>query len=493
MSIAGWSSCRCCGLDPALVDRWYAVYDKHVRPTAAHTPDIAARFAVPENVAVWNQSIGVPAQPEDRLDLNDLKLANEWGISSIKTGQYTSLPLEGRIDLIMPKPRRRQPPRVTITEPSPPESTGALPPHSHSSHEAWDGSRSAPPAQSGPEMATPISTHYRPAWEQPASTQASYYRQSQRPEPEYPVIPANVRQDEWYKQFTSSEPRRSAVHAVFPWEQSAHSTPSRVFPREESAQSTHPLRQRPTSLRSQDNQLRQTPRTMSEAMAQYTNAWDTDPSIQRYIASITNEQTHSSRREALQSVPTTPHAEYSSMQRELSASAISEAAHDGDDEDDGESTDHNSSPSFHSREVSNDEELLYASNSSYRDRQIQTDRPTTYHAQVQTSGGSTPIARHADLSRRPETTLRKPSSQHTQPTIPFPVRSPNSSTSSSRRSSYHSQSHSLSMTSGQPESPPSASRQFDPNTSLDSRKKDTQEVLSRLMRERTKNDAGAGA
>ena len=92
--------------DPSLIDRWYDVYDRNVRPGTAHHPDMAQRFKVPEHIAVWNTSAGSSEmQPSDRLDLAQLKAAVGVGMTNMTPGQYTSLPLDGRVDLIMPKPK----------------------------------------------------------------------------------------------------------------------------------------------------------------------------------------------------------------------------------------------------------------------------------------------------------------------------------------------------------------------------------------------------
>lgn len=90
----------------SLVDRWFDVYDRNYRqPTSKHEPEFESRRY--ENV--WDDK---PAPvPEivsgGALGLEDLrKLAVEGGSSSSRRegeGNYRSLPLEGRIDLMRPK------------------------------------------------------------------------------------------------------------------------------------------------------------------------------------------------------------------------------------------------------------------------------------------------------------------------------------------------------------------------------------------------------
>ena len=102
----------------SLVDRWYAVYDKHYRsqpiiPQAAYA---SARYE-----AVWDQgsyvtASGPPVPTTSALSLEDLRRIAIEGFagfsSSSKTtsaattgeGNYISLPLEGRLDLMRPRP-----------------------------------------------------------------------------------------------------------------------------------------------------------------------------------------------------------------------------------------------------------------------------------------------------------------------------------------------------------------------------------------------------
>lgn len=162
--------------DPSLIDRWYDVYDRNVRPTAAHAPDLAHRFAVPEHVAVWNLGSGVPVQPGDRLDLDQLRDAAGKGVTSLKPGQYISLPLDGRVDLIMPKPKPKA--KKVQFETQRMESPAAIASPQHysaplpqtlqqqtSQPAVWDAVHNAPPKEGKPEMSIRMDTFYAPAWE----------------------------------------------------------------------------------------------------------------------------------------------------------------------------------------------------------------------------------------------------------------------------------------------------------------------------------------
>ncbi|WVO21294.1 uncharacterized protein IAS62_002602 [Cryptococcus decagattii] len=286
----------------SLVDRWYAVYDKHVRPAYALDPDISRRFAVPQTVAAWDSRMNranaaASVLPEDKLDLSELKAATERGVNAFKPGQYTSLPLEGRVDLIMPKPKPK--PRAPVSELATAASTAApsvdpfanTPPpadavpapapapepvpsqtEQHAPQPSvWDAQRSSPPASAPPEMSIPH-TYYRNAWEAPPSQQSSYYVQpdshsteAQHKEPEYPTLPKEVTGDTWYARFATSTPDKRAVGAVFPWEEKtsgpgyghgSRPKPERVFPKGEEPlpslvqQLIHPLQPPSISIQS---------------------------------------------------------------------------------------------------------------------------------------------------------------------------------------------------------------------------------------------------
>ena len=291
----------------------------------------------------------------------------------------------------------------------------------------WDAAHFPPPKNGQPEMKTPMNTFYEPAWDQPSSTQASYFKQSQdQPQSQYPTLPANVRQDNWYKEYTQSAPNRDNVHAVFPWETQGQRKAERVFPRGESPK---PYRQQRPSVypslqegspETSTNEIHQQPspplanqhKSMAQAMASYKNAWDSDPRIGRYVNRLTGGSSsrhhggqHGSGdftqidKAALQSNPGTPSripSTWIPQDMPQQEAARSDASEDGDDEDDGDSApDTESSPGpneFLRAAVTNpalDKTLIpgapgfYKANLNYRDRNIQTDRPGSNDAKVQ--------------------------------------------------------------------------------------------------------------
>jgi glycogenin glucosyltransferase len=101
----------------SLVDRWYAVYDKHYRsqPVIPQATYASARYE-----AAWDRAdIGpyVPTVPAaSAMSLEELRRIAIEGFAGISSasrpsvatpseGNYTSLPLEGRLDLMRPRPK----------------------------------------------------------------------------------------------------------------------------------------------------------------------------------------------------------------------------------------------------------------------------------------------------------------------------------------------------------------------------------------------------
>ncbi|KAH9178757.1 glycosyltransferase family 8 protein [Lactarius sanguifluus] len=102
----------------SLVDRWYAVYDKHYRsqPVIPQAAYASTRYA-----AAWDEgstaapnAFAVPAASVMSLEeLRQIAIEGFSGISGVTRtsvatageGNYTSLPLEGRLDLMRPRPK----------------------------------------------------------------------------------------------------------------------------------------------------------------------------------------------------------------------------------------------------------------------------------------------------------------------------------------------------------------------------------------------------
>jgi len=97
----------------SLLDRWYAVYDKHYRSQPVIPQDA---YASTRYEAVWDQTSSAPVLPTtSALSLEDLRRIAIEGFSGFSgapgtltartgEGSYLSLPLEGRLDLMRPRP-----------------------------------------------------------------------------------------------------------------------------------------------------------------------------------------------------------------------------------------------------------------------------------------------------------------------------------------------------------------------------------------------------
>ncbi|KLT43180.1 nucleotide-diphospho-sugar transferase [Cutaneotrichosporon oleaginosum] len=342
----------------ALIDRWFDVYDRNVRPSAIHEPNLAKRFTVPENVAVWNRPhIGEEVHPS----------ASVANLVPVR-GQYTSLPLDGRYDLMMPEPEPELKPDISppptsqshlphatesqqdqrearqqqlsnatedctaqSSQPSPPEQAHSSPSERHEFRQAaWDGSRGPPPKDSQPEMAKGVQSFYVAAWDEPTRSQGTYY-QDHHDRFTMPTLPNNVRENDWYGDYTRTIPDPKKSGGAFPWEEkgrTALAKASRKFPQErlptpppavasktdESITTVLPPdpvqlvpSKAPEGVHHHASQPSKPIPSFNEAMADYTNAWDADASIGRYAKRLTDLGIATSRRKAgMHTVPPSP-------------------------------------------------------------------------------------------------------------------------------------------------------------------------------------------
>lgn len=426
----------------------------------------------------------------------------------------------------MPRPSKLSPPR----SPSPVDSP-ALAGHGQTTPpDTWDAQRSAPPSSGRPEMENPLNAHYHPAWDASPAQQSAYFsgRESESEE-QYPILPASVTNDAWYKQFTGTTPDRNNIQPVFPWEEEGgqQHTPSRVFPRG----STPPhLRQRgrhsahpsiavqsatPPGQPSTYALPSPPPQSMSQAMATYKNAWDKVPEIQRYVSRITGTSSSNPRdltAMGLATVPGTPAVERGNPhQREQSADRRSDVSGDGDDEDEGDDeegeAEFDNSPIGFARMGEFQPQLSLPSAKRYRDRQAQADRPggATLDPQVQPNDSRDP----SPSPNATDQTRPKPAAVQAVRDRPKPSRISSSSDTATPRNTHTTNTSSIQLVTPPSDSPgispsrvPSlptrqsyetststpplpvhvAGRAWDPSTSLDTRKRETQEVLGRLMR-----------
>lgn len=452
------------------------MYDKHVRSTAAHEPNLAKRFEVPEHVAIWN-SPGA-AQVPDRLDLDSLKEAIQQGVTALKPGQYTSLPLDGRVDLIRPKHE----PRAAISankstnsanQPeapvAPPQNDSTAQPHSHSppehhrpapqQHGIWDASRYSPPRHSQPEMTIQMNTVYEPAWDQPVKSHATYFQTlPQNVYTEYPSIPTNVQSNDWYQTFTSTTPSQAKVQRVFPWEdkETSRAAPTRAFPQADTAPSKRSAVPKPKPVIIPATTPAEDSRpSFSDSVASYRNAWDNVASIDRYARRLTalgigSERLSQSTIRTAGPSPGAPATPTSHRHRRgTNPKAGSDTSRDGDDEAEHVQSSH------------------YPSNALYRDGFAQTDRPRVAHASAQASPETSPTFKAVDapnVKRRSAGSDPRSRGHGRQPSnAPFPT--------------YNFSQPPV----GAQESSSARGRVWNPSTDLDAMRQDSQKVLSRFV------------
>ncbi|CAK5264483.1 unnamed protein product [Mycena citricolor] len=218
----------------SLVDRWFAVYDKHYR---TDTTGDQFDFEVQHYPSVWDGQVGdagswhtqaasTVAAPFSLVDLRRLAIqgqpTNTAASSSVGEGQYMRLPLEGRIHLMRPNESdaaNRKPDSVPRVDdlasgpkealPSPhlspislsltPNHEDSSQEHQHSQHQssqeldhgqypqprpasppmvAWNPALEPPPT-APPTSAFPSDTYFPNIWDQPVVHQ-QHYRQGPR-------------------------------------------------------------------------------------------------------------------------------------------------------------------------------------------------------------------------------------------------------------------------------------------------------------------------
>lgn len=119
----------------SLVDRWYSVYDKHYRSKPI-SPDL--EVPVSKYVSAWEdeensraavESAGAPSGGPLGLDILRRLALQGMGVMGFRSGdrskgegEYKSMPLEGRLDLMRPRPAKQKKPEdhdlhQTATEP----------------------------------------------------------------------------------------------------------------------------------------------------------------------------------------------------------------------------------------------------------------------------------------------------------------------------------------------------------------------------------------
>ncbi|KAK0505629.1 glycogenin [Armillaria luteobubalina] len=221
----------------SLLDRWFHIYDKYYRSQSI-IPE--AEFEIKRYTSAWDDQSGAEADavssvssimPSGALGLEDLKRLALEGMSAVSSdnrsgeGDYKSMPLEGRVDLMRPQREpedKVQPEAIGITRgpeaeagPSMSVQTDDIPTY----HPATSVTSNVPPSShphlipSQPIASTPLqqlqadSTHHEPH-HPPAQPQADSTRH------EHPHPPVQPPADIQYH-----EPPRPPVHHEHPKDQ----------------------------------------------------------------------------------------------------------------------------------------------------------------------------------------------------------------------------------------------------------------------------------
>ena len=334
----------------SLVDRWFGVYDKHVRPSI----EAADKFEVPANIAAWE----APRQKTAALGLEELKrvATQGWAQTTAPTGGYTSLPLDGRIDLMRPRLASPESTASTLSSPASPErsletATRVISPQPiHPSGAAyfaqWDPARGPPPKGEGRQfyqMQEPIDSRYGNTWdgsEQEKKQAEKRWREGGQGGQAVWEVPKELRDGRY--NVTDQQADASLVGKVFPWESRHRKTPSRVFPKGDSPPlQTSPGEQPPSSHHRQQPrpqppyQPAPAPQNFHQAMKSYSNAWDAVPAIQKYVTKLT-EPTPSTAHAGAEGARTPPGGRGRRDDRSGGSGQRKEPSRDGADGDDEE-------------------------------------------------------------------------------------------------------------------------------------------------------------
>nr|AFB35538.1 glycogenin-1 [Volvariella volvacea] len=348
----------------ALVDRWFAVYDKHYRAQSILPPP-KTEFQFKKYVSVWNEKTTPASHPP--LGLHELKRLAIEGINGSAyhrnnrpgEGDYLSLPLNGRITLMRPKRDI-------------PASRGPFLRPARRGEDSTDSSTSTPnsPLRSqhlptGPRL-RPVSVSTTPTSHMsPAFASADY------PLPQYPssigspdstspsllvsqssdvlATPDSYFSSIWdevadlptiSRLQRQSSPDKSNVKTIFPWEEKSRQASGRVFPSDSdpspvlfpTSSSRTPTSPEPQNKR----QSMLSPLQTASKSLGYSNAWDTDPTIKKYATKMARPPTS-----PLGLAPAFSSDEWRKVDKEYKNrdKSVDADSRDGDVEDEGEDED----------------------------------------------------------------------------------------------------------------------------------------------------------
>ncbi|KAF9270582.1 nucleotide-diphospho-sugar transferase [Marasmius fiardii PR-910] len=331
----------------SLLDRWFTVYDKYYR-TQVIVPD--ADFEVRRYLSAWEQNDGnadVTSSSGGTFGLEDLRRLALQGMSSVDLGpihenasgegEYKSLPLEGRFDLVQ-RPMKKEEsltPEDVLLSPHPhpvplPHTDSFQSQHilhdigqsqrpGHHAHSETSRPLSPPlilwnpavepPPKTAPNRNFPSDTYFPNQWDhapgkhnQPSQSRGSTTDSTALFEPPPPPqIPEPLQKQGHYRNVTGNDtthiPNPDKVKPVFPWEGQPRHRPGRVFPPGEAPSPTRFESQLPEEMpaapacpelcsASPPSRFAvQSPQNVPVSLT-FANAWDTVPSIQRYASKL---------------------------------------------------------------------------------------------------------------------------------------------------------------------------------------------------------------
>ncbi|KAG7099585.1 hypothetical protein E1B28_001415 [Marasmius oreades] len=319
----------------SLLDRWFAVYDKYYRNRVI-VPD--ANFEVRRYLSAWSEQSG--AKPDmassssgesalsGTLGLEDLRRLAVEGMSSVNfgsmhanisgEGEYRSLPLDGRFDLMRLSLTREEYNPILTPEDVPPSPHPHPHPHPHpvplphidtfqSKHNVHD---IVEPPKTAPNHHFPSDTYFPNQWDQAPPSKHNQPSQPSGPTtdstalfepPPPPQIPEPLQKQGHYRNVIGTDishtPHPSKVKPVFPWEGQQRQPPGRVFPPGEAPSpsqfASHLQEEKPATRVSSEvhpatspsRSTAQSPQNVPTSLT-FANAWDTVPSIQRYASKL---------------------------------------------------------------------------------------------------------------------------------------------------------------------------------------------------------------
>ncbi|KAK7695163.1 hypothetical protein QCA50_002353 [Cerrena zonata] len=305
-------------------------------------------------------------------------------------------------------------PREQLRSPSPPKVS-------------WNPAFEPPPREPPPPSVFPTDTYFPNIWDQEPNQRHDATHQTFSPEPSTPnvnkpdvffhpppapIIPEQLVREGQYANVlglanspeTQGEltqvptPDRNKVKSIFPWEEKPRHVPRRVFPASEAPPPTAKFieeeKPKPSPKPAERPPLSvQTPLSPiglpSSLTMTYTNAWDVDPSIQRYASKLVRPNSFTAQIHAPPAPMSRDHGwKMLNKQRERERQERQDASSmDGDDEDEGDDEESGVSDGESRKRRSRAGSTVTAAPSrggkTYKMRGVQTETPQMKSKSVQ--------------------------------------------------------------------------------------------------------------